>query len=323
MHTKRVLLSLVVTTFISILLAGSFAEGAEVESLAERLGYSRSDKLLIVHADDVGIAHSVNVATFEALATGQVSSASVMVPCPWLQEVADFAKIHPEADLGLHLTLTSEWHPFRWGPVASKKDVPSLVSSLGYFYTIREALAHLSPQEVEIELKAQIQLARAMGIEPTHLDSHQLLLFFRPQLFETYLKVGRDTGLPILLAKGVFSWIEQRMGEATPDYESYLKPGDIVIDDVLSITPEEAANGWPAFYEDALANLKPGVSQLIVHVGLDNEELRGIAGDVPFGSSWRQKELEYLTGTQFGDLLKKHDIKLITWREIANLKEQR
>lgn len=323
MPTMRFLANLIVTTVISILLASSFLQGAEIETLAERLGYLKSDKLLIVHADDVGIAHSVNVATFEALATGQVTSASVMVPCPWLQEVADFAKAHPEADLGLHLTLTSEWHSFRWGPVASKNDVPSLVGSLGYFHTIREALAQLNPQEVEIELKAQIQMARAMGIEPTHLDSHQLLLFFRPQLFETYLKVGRDSGLPILLAKGIFSWIEQRMGEATPDYESYLQPGDIVIDDVLSITPEEAEDGWPAFYEKAMATLKPGISELIVHVGLDNEELRGMAGDVPFGASWRQKELDFLTSSQFGDLLKKHDIKLITWRDIANVEKHR
>lgn len=323
MSTQQLVLRLVVVSSMSMLLVSSFGQGSGPKSLAEQLGYSRSDKLLIVHADDAGMAHSVNVATFDALATGQVNSASIMVPCAWLKEVADLAKSQPGADLGLHLTLTSEWHPYRWGPVASRTDVPSLVSSLGYFYTIREALAHMDPREVEIELKAQIQMARAMGIEPTHLDSHQLLLFFRPQLFETYLKVGRESGLPVLLARGIFSLIRQRMGDSAPDYESFLQPGDFVINDVLSITPEEAPNGWPTFYEKALANLKPGVTELIVHVGVDSEEMRAMAGDGSFGASWRQKEFDFLTSPQFGELLKKHKIKLITWRDIANLKKER
>jgi len=323
MHVKQLVLWLVIVSSASLLSVNSFGQEPGSRSLGEQLGYSKSDKLLIVHADDVGMAHSVNVATFEALGTGQVNSASIMVPCAWMQEVADLAKSQPGADLGLHLTLTSEWHPYRWGPVTSKNDVPSLVNSLGYFYTIREALAHLDPREVEIELKAQVQLARTMGIEPTHLDTHQLLLFFRPELFETYLKVGHDSGLPVLLARGVFSLIQERLGDSAPDYESFLQPGDIVINDVLSITPEEAPNGWPVFYENALRKLKPGVTQLIVHVGFDSEEVRGMAGDGPFGAAWRQKEFDFLTSSQFGELLKKHEIKMITWRDIANLKKGR
>ena len=113
------------------------------------------------------------------------------------------------------------------------------------------------------------------------------------------------------------------MGDSTPDFESFLQPGDIVINDVLSITPEEASDGWSAFYEKALENLKPGVTELIVHVGFDSEEMRGMAGERPFGASWRQKEFDFLTSSQFGELLKKHDIKMITWRDIANLKKER
>ncbi len=323
MKVQLSILRLTGVGFMSMLLPSSFGQIDNFQTLAEQLGYSKSDKLLIVHADDVGLAHSVNIATFDALATGRVNSASIIVPCPWLQEVADFARSKPDADFGLHLTLTSEWHPYRWGPVASKKDVPSLVSLFGYFYPIRDALGHMKPQEVEIELKAQIRLARTMGIEPSHLDSHQLLLFFRPDLFQTYLRVGREAGLPILLAKGVFSIIRQRMGESAPDFESFLHSEDIVIGDVLSISPEEASDGWPAFYEKALSNLRPGVSQLIVHLGIDNEEMRGIAGDLPFGASWRQKELDFLTSADFGRLLSKNDIKMIAWRDIANLKKKR
>jgi chitin disaccharide deacetylase len=286
-------------------------------SLAERLGYSRADRLLIVHADDLGIAHAVNCATFSALESGRVTSASIMVPCPWLQEVADYARKNPEADLGIHLTLSSEWHAFKWGPVASKSSVPTLVNPLGYFFTIREALAQIDPREAETELRAQLGLARAMGIEPTHLDSHQLLLFLRPDLFQVYLKVGRDTGIPLLLSKKIFALIRQRMAGAAPDWESLLCPEDVLIDDVLSISPEEAEDGWPAYYRHTIQSLRPGVSQLIVHLGTDDQELRGMAGDSAFGASWRQRELDYLTGAEFGELLRRERVKPITWREIG------
>jgi predicted glycoside hydrolase/deacetylase ChbG (UPF0249 family) len=286
-------------------------------SLAERMGYSKNDKLLIVHADDVGIAHSVNRATFSALESGRVTSASVMAPGPWLQEVADYLRENPETDLGLHLTLSSEWHAFKWGPVASINSVPTLINPLGYFFTIREALAQIDPREAETELRAQVGLARDIGIEPTHLDSHQLLLFLRPDLFQAYLKVGRDTGIPILLSKRIFAMIRQRMAGAAPDWESFLEPQDILLDDVLSISPEEAADGWPSYYRRAIQSLRPGVSQLIVHVGEDGPELRGMAGDSAFGASWRQRELDYLTGAEFGELLRQENVTLITWRQIG------
>ncbi|HUV12950.1 MAG TPA: ChbG/HpnK family deacetylase, partial [Acidobacteriota bacterium] len=136
-------------------------------TLSERLGYTPEDKLLIVHADDVGLAHSVNLATFDALATGQVTSGSIMVPCAWLEEVTDFTRTHPQADLGLHLTLTSGSEPYQRGPVSLPSDVPSLITSTGYLYeSPREAAAKMDPREVEIELKSQIRKARALGIEP-------------------------------------------------------------------------------------------------------------------------------------------------------------
>src|SRR6185436_473662 len=134
---------------------------AQDKTIAERLGYPRDAKLLIVHADDLGMSHSVNAASIKAFETGLVNSGSIMVPCPWLPEIEAYARKYPEADLGLHLTLTSEWNLFRWGPVLSKDRVPSLLARDGYLYlTETEAASHADAREAEAEIRAQIDRAR-------------------------------------------------------------------------------------------------------------------------------------------------------------------
>src|SRR5438552_14004846 len=155
-----------VATVTSMLVASSAAAlygrggslpQSQTKTLVERLGYPRDAKLLIVHADDLGAAHSINRASIRALESGLVSSASIMVPCPWLSEIAAYARSHPEVDLGLHLTLTSEWSLYRWGPVLGKERVPSLLDSSGYFYSLEsEAAAHIDVKEAEAEVRAQI-----------------------------------------------------------------------------------------------------------------------------------------------------------------------
>ena len=290
-------------------------------TLVERLGYEKDARLLIVHADDVGASHAINLASFDALASGLVTSASIMVPCAGLQEVADYAARHPEADLGLHLTLTSDDAHDRWGPVALKSAVPSLIDSQGFFLAgPREALGQIDAKEVEVELKAQVQRAKELGLRPTHLDSHQLLLFFRPALFETYLRVGREAGLPVLQALGLFTLMRERMAGRAPDYESLLGPNDLIIEDLISMTPESAAEGREAFYQSAVKNLRPGVSEIIIHVGYEAEVPPNRRGDSPFGSAWRQKDFDYFTGPTFKELLRQQDIHLISWRDLASVK---
>src|SRR5712664_2905245 len=143
---------------------------AQTKTIAERLGYPADSKLLIVHADDLAVAHSVDSASFDALDKNAITSASIMVPCPWLTEVAIYAKAHPDADLGLHLTLTSEWKTYRWGPVESKDKVPSLLDPSGYLWPeTPSAVSHIKPEEAERELRTQIEHAIAAGIHPTHL----------------------------------------------------------------------------------------------------------------------------------------------------------
>src|SRR6266480_2402145 len=183
-------------TILLLLLAGALldARGQDAgKTLAERLGFPRDAKLLIVHADDVGMTHSVNVATIKALETGAVNSASIMVPCPWFPEIVDYAKSHPAFDIGLHLTLTSERVYYRWGPVASKHKVPSLVDENGYFHHDWTPSTKINPKEVELELRAQIDRAYAMGVRPTHLDSHQYRLYENGKdLMEVILRLAHE-----------------------------------------------------------------------------------------------------------------------------------
>src|SRR5678816_1907665 len=175
---------------------------AQTKTLAERLGHPRDSKLLILHADDLGVAHSVDAASFDALDRGAVSSASIMMPTPWVAEVAAYAKAHPNADLGLHLTLTSEWLTYRWGSVESHDKVTSLHDSAGTLPSeVAPLLAKAKPAEVERELRAQVERALALGIRPTHLDSHMGALFTTPELIATYVKVAHDYRLPFLAMK--------------------------------------------------------------------------------------------------------------------------
>jgi predicted glycoside hydrolase/deacetylase ChbG (UPF0249 family) len=281
--------------------------------LLERLGYPADTKLLIVHADDLGMAHSINRASIKGLESGLVSSASIMIPCPWLPEIADFARKHPEADLGLHLTLTSEWRLYRWGPILAKERVPSLLDSNGYFYlTETEAAAHIDPKEAEAEIRAQIARAKLLGIQPTHLDSHMGTLYQTQALFETLFRVARDNKLLIRVSK---EWFAQ-----APFLPSLLGPDDVVMNTVISIGPGVTADGWSKFYADAIKNLQPGITEMIVHLAYDDEEMRGVAFNHPdWGSEWRQRDFQFVTSEAFRKLLEENNVKLVTWREVSKL----
>src|SRR6266550_4780405 len=281
------------------------------KTLAERLGYPRDTKLLIVHADDLGMAHSINTASIKALETGLVSSGSIMIPCSWLPEIAAYARTHPEADLGLHLTLTSEWSLYRWGPVLSKERVPSLLDSSGYFYpTETEAAAHIDPKEAEAEIRAQISRAVALGIQPTHLDSHMGTLYQNQALFETLFRVAHDNKLLIRVSREWFA--------AAPFLPSLLGPDDVVMNGIISIEPGVTAEGWSKYYADAIRNLQPGITEMIVHLAYDNEEMRGVAFDHPnWGSEWRQRDFQFVTSDAFRKLLQENNVKLVTWREVS------
>jgi len=285
---------------------------AQTKTIAERLGYPADSKLLIIHADDLAVAHSEDAASFDALDRHAVTSASIMVPCPWLTEVADYAKAHPDADLGLHLTLTAEWKTYRWGPVESKDKVPSLLDPSGYLWPeVEPAVRSLKSEEVEREIRAQIEHAMAVGIHPTHLDSHMGTLFARPDLFAVYVKVAHEYKLPFLAV---------RTPQAPKELLSLLSEKDIVLDSVVIAGPQVGAANWKAFYSNAIKNLKPGITEMIVHLGHDDAELQAVTLDHPdYGAAWRQRDYDAVTSTEFKQALEENHVILIHWKDLKKL----
>jgi chitin disaccharide deacetylase len=281
------------------------------QTLADRLGYPPGTKLIIVHADDLGETHSVDAAAIKALEGGTINSASLMVPCPWFPEMADYAKSHPDADFGLHLTLTAERVYYRWSPVAPSDKVPSLVDENGYFHHDWEPSLHINAKEVEVELRAQIERALAMGVRPTHLDSHQYrLIMSGKELFDVMLRVAHDYKLPVFVNR---DWFADH-----PYLQTSLGPNDIVLDHTVTIEPEVPPEKWAEFYMTALKNLKPGVTEFVIHPGFDDEELRAATRErSTWGAAWRQRDYDFFTSDRFRQVLAQQNIKLITWRELA------
>jgi predicted glycoside hydrolase/deacetylase ChbG (UPF0249 family) len=284
---------------------------AQGRTVAERLGHPANSKLLIIHADDLGAAHSADAASFDALDKGMVTSASIMMPTPWVTEVAAYARTHPNADLGLHLTITSEWETYRWGSVASSDKVPSLLDSAGTFPSdVGPVATGAKPEEVERELRAQVERALAVGIHPTHLDSHMGALFSTPQLAAVYVKVAHDYHLPFLAVRG----------NPPGGPQATYAPNDVLLDNVIIAGPEVPRDKWKEFYLNAIAGLKPGLTEMIVHLGHDDAELQAVTvNHEPYGSAWRQRDYEVVNSPEFRKALADNHIVLVHWRDLQRL----
>jgi predicted glycoside hydrolase/deacetylase ChbG (UPF0249 family) len=288
---------------------------AQTKSVAERLGYPADTKLLIIHADDLAVAHSEDAASFEALDKGYVTSASIIVPGPWLTEVADYARAHPDADLGLHLALTSEWKTFRWGSIESRDKVSTLLDATGSLWPLTEDVAkHAKPQEVEREYRAQVERALAMGIHPTHLDTHMGSALASPEFLAAYVKIAHEFHLPILAP---------RIPGDPLKLSALLNEKDVMVDSVSIANANVPAEKWKDFYLDALKNMKPGLNEIIVHLAHDDAESQAVMVDHPdYGAAWRQRDFDVVSGPEFKKAIADNHIVLVKWRDLQKLVQE-
>lgn len=306
-------------TFLSVMAACGVARSQSGgKTTAERLGHAPDAKLLMVHADDVGMCHSVNVASIEALLSGGVQSASIMIPCPWLSEIAETAGVKPELDLGLHLTLTSEWKHYRWRPVAPAAQVKGLLDPEGYLYRdVRSVASHATAAEVETELMAQVERARQFGIKFTHVDTHMGTLYARPDYFEVYTRVAQKAGVPCMMPRPTKE-AEAELKEypiTAAMIEKKERDGFVLLDRLVTGVPGNGTADRRDSYVKFLRELKPGVTKLIVHLSKDDPEIRAVSG------AWQRRwaDFQFWTSTESRTLLKELGIRPITYRELGKL----
>jgi predicted glycoside hydrolase/deacetylase ChbG (UPF0249 family) len=277
---------------------------------ATRLGYPSDARLLIINADDFGMCHDQNEATIEGLTSGLFTSSTILVTCPWFEEAAEFGRNHPGADLGVHLTLTSEWERYKWGPVLGRRAVPSLVDARGYLWSdVPEVFANDRLDEAEEELRAQIEKALAAGIDVTHLDSHMGPLHLRADYHEIYVRLARDYRLPIRRASrrvmhqlGMDSIVEEM------ERDDILCPDNFVFEGPPS--PADTVGYWT----NLIRNLKSGVTEILCHPALARSELRGCARD----AEQREADFRFFTSDRARRLLADEGIERIGFRGLRD-----
>ncbi|MBC7288106.1 MAG: polysaccharide deacetylase family protein [Armatimonadetes bacterium] len=310
------------TELLAIVLGMSICcTGARAGSLVEQLGFSRNSIVLIINADDLGMCHAENAATFDALLNGVATSATVMMPCPWVPEVVEWKRQHPEADLGVHLTLTSEWTRYRWGPVLGRDIVRSLVDRQGYMWRSCEELwRHVKPEEAYRECRAQVEMAIRLGLDPTHLDNHMGSLQLNPQLSEIYTRLAKEFNLPVRMASEELYAAMGAAGQRKVYAENgILGPDELIYPDALPFPEPKSKEEAPAYYEKILRSLRPGrVYELYLHCAIDSPELQKITG-----YHWRrQADYEWLVSPKTRELIEELGIKLIGYRPLRDLQRR-
>jgi predicted glycoside hydrolase/deacetylase ChbG (UPF0249 family) len=302
----------------------SAASGARAETWAEKLGYPAGKRVMILHADDIGMCYEANIAAKAYLTAGHIQSAALMVPCPWYNEIADWYKQNPDYDLGLHLAMNSEWKWYRWGPTAGREAVPGMVDKEGFLWRSQmETARNAKPGDVEKEIRAQVERAISKGTRPGHIDTHMGTLFVRIDFTKAYLKVAEEFRIPAMV-------IEQ-----TPEVTAkFRKQGYPITDESLKViaeyklpklddfhavlegkTYEEKLN---KFY-DQVRDMRPGLNEIIFHPSVLTETMKAITG------TWQQRawEAQMFSDPEVHKFFEREGILFTNWKEIMKRWEER
>ncbi len=274
---------------------------------------STMKKYVIIHADDAGMSHSVNRATQDAMQQGLVSSASIMVPCPWFPEFARFARENPKLDYGIHLTLNAEWNLYRWRPVENPQSVPSLVDEHGFLWdNVEQVAAHVKVEEAERELRAQIERARQFGVPLSHLDTHMGSAFCRPDLARLYVKLGLEYDLPVLAVRPTSrNKLEADFPEALRILGPLQEASLPILDEVFQYYERGSYEQRKSKYIEVLRGLEPGVTEIIIHCGYDDPELRAITSSVDIRDSDRRIFMD----PEIQAVIEQEGVEILTWKK--------
>ncbi|WP_209329478.1 polysaccharide deacetylase family protein [Lunatimonas salinarum] len=309
------------------------------QTYAERLGYPAGAKVIIFHVDDTGMSHEANEGTILSMEQGLSTSCSIMMPCSWVPDYFAYLKENPQVDAGVHLTLTSEWKGYRWGPVAGKPTTPTLVDPQGYLWpSVREVVRHGDPEELYTEIKAQVDKFIGMGFQPTHLDSHMGTLFATEAFLKKYLQLGMEYQIPVMFPGGHATWIQQENSASNLSLEQLQAIGKMLWDAGLPVLDDLHTDSYswkidPAIEGDdrkiqayktekfieAINALKPGVTQIITHATNSTPHFERIS---PSGSL-RKGDMLAMMDPKLRAFIESEGVILTTWRELMERRKGR
>src|SRR5262245_4676903 len=281
--------------------------------LLRELGFDKSDRVVVIHADDLGMCEATVGAFTDLVEFGLVSSGSVMVPCPWFPAIASWCRDHSEADVGVHLTLTSEWTNYRWGPVSSRNVRTGLLDREGYFHRDRQSLwENVSPEAAAKEMRAQVSRAKAAGIDVTHVDTH-MFTAFHPVLFHQYLDVASECEIPAMVLRDASTEWVRALG-SNRMIKKIEQQGYPVFDFVCVLGLRQPVNDRMQHTQEAFDSLPAGLSCFLLHPARSTPELRAIVPD------WqcRVADYEVFTRSQLRNYLRKRGIQVISYRMLRD-----
>ena len=290
----------------------------EPANWAERLGYPSGKKVIMLHSDDAGMCEEANIATKKYLIEGHIQSAAAMPPCPQFEDMIEWAKEHPEIDVGLHLTLTSEWKTYRWPPVSPADEVPGLIDEEGMLWRrVIDVAKNATVEEVAKEVRAQIEKSIAMGYRPDHIDTHMGTLYARPDFAKAYLEIAMEYGIPanaIDLSDSLVVARFKQQGYPINDemisfMESYKLPK---LDNFSSAPKADSYEEKLEAFKELVRSLKPGITEIIFHPSVESDQLKSIT------NSWQQRvwEAEMFADPEMIRFFKDEGIIFTDWKEI-------
>ncbi len=314
MKPTHIRAALAVICLVAALQAGGASQSESQTDLAQKLGMPGGTRLVMIHADDAGITHSVNLAIERAFESHSLSSASIIVPSPWFPEIAAFAKAHPEYDFGVHLALNAEWRYLRWGGVSPADKIPSLLDPQGFLWDSAEAAAaHIRPEEARLELRAQIDRALSFGVPVSHLDTHMLTLLSSPELAKIYADLSREYHLPILIWREAQDPWAKALADTAPS--RFVKP--FMVGRAFP-GPRGPVDQFADMYKKAVLEAQPNeVAELVVHPAIQNDELVAAIGDGSYGSSWRDTDYHIISSPEMHAFLEQNHARLVTWKQLT------
>ncbi len=304
--------------FISFLLTPKMNNAQERITNAEKLGFAKGKKILLLHCDDAGMCEEANIAVQSYILKGDVLSAAVMMPCPNAEEIVEWARKHPTADIGVHLTLTSEWKKYRWTTITDPKKVPGLIDTEGkMWHEVPDVVMHATPKEVETEIHAQIDKMIQMGLKPSHIDTHMGTLYGSPDyakvFFETAVKYNIPANAIDLSDKDVADYYRAAGYPINDEMIKYLEDYPLPkLDNFTSAPDGKSYENKKENFIKLVKTLKPGLTEIIFHPSILTENLKSITGS----SQQRAWEAQMFSDPDIKQFFKDNDIEITTWTDI-------